>query len=210
MVGRTRDADIDRRLMDATVRALARSGYAGLSLRQIAAESGSTRAAIARRYPARADLVLAAVAARMAAPDFRRAADTGSLRGDLLAHAEELRGRFDGDGVRVVAALTCAEAAEDGVATQARRIMTAGEATVFATIIDRALRRGELQPERLGDQVVSRATELLPALIHHRASVDQRAATDADLHYFVDRVVLPALGQPMPAPLSHTTERNHP
>lgn len=60
--GRARDATIDARVLEATGEALARQGYEALSVASIAAEAGTTRQALYRRWPTKADLAVAAVA----------------------------------------------------------------------------------------------------------------------------------------------------
>jgi len=59
--GRTRDADIDTRVLAAAARMLAANGYEGLSLAAVAAEAGTTRQALYRRWPGKAELAAAAV-----------------------------------------------------------------------------------------------------------------------------------------------------
>lgn len=59
--GRARDADIDARALAAAARMLAANGYEGLSLAAVAAEAGTTRQALYRRWPGKAELAAAAV-----------------------------------------------------------------------------------------------------------------------------------------------------
>jgi AcrR family transcriptional regulator len=61
-VGRTRDSAIDTRVLTVAKRHLARNGYDGMSISAIALEAGTTRQALYRRWPTKADLAAAAVA----------------------------------------------------------------------------------------------------------------------------------------------------
>ena len=61
--GRPRDELIDAHLLEVTRRHLAEYGYAAMSLVAIAEEAGTTRPTIYRRWPTKADLAAAAVAA---------------------------------------------------------------------------------------------------------------------------------------------------
>ena len=61
-VGRPRDASIDDAVLDATLHRLARDGFAGLSLASVAAEAGTSRPAIYRRWPDKESLVVDAIA----------------------------------------------------------------------------------------------------------------------------------------------------
>lgn len=61
-VGRPRDPDIDVAVLAAARRHLAVHGYDGLSVAAVAAEAGTTRQALYRRWPSKADLATAAIA----------------------------------------------------------------------------------------------------------------------------------------------------
>ncbi len=71
-----------RAVLDATVDALAHSGYSALSFEDVAARAGVSRTTIYRRWPTKPDLVRAALL--RFAEDRPMGHDTGSLRGDLL------------------------------------------------------------------------------------------------------------------------------
>lgn len=60
--GRPRDAEIDLRVLEVARRQLADGGYDSLSLAAVAAEAETTRAALYRRWPSKADLATAAIA----------------------------------------------------------------------------------------------------------------------------------------------------
>lgn len=60
--GRTRDSDIDARILAAAKRQLAVLGYEGMSIAAVAAEADTTRQALYRRWPSKADLAGAVVA----------------------------------------------------------------------------------------------------------------------------------------------------
>ena len=60
--GRARDSDIDARILAAAKRQLAVLGYEGMSIAAVASEAGTTRQALYRRWPSKADLAGAAVA----------------------------------------------------------------------------------------------------------------------------------------------------
>jgi AcrR family transcriptional regulator len=60
-VGRARDRQIDVRVLTVAKEHLARNGYAGMSISAIAQEAGTTRQALYRRWPTKAELATAAV-----------------------------------------------------------------------------------------------------------------------------------------------------
>lgn len=55
--GRPRDADIDRRVADATLEVLRDRGYAGLSIDKVASAAGVTRATVYLRHPNKSALI---------------------------------------------------------------------------------------------------------------------------------------------------------
>jgi AcrR family transcriptional regulator len=60
-VGRTRDTAIDARVLTVAKRHLSRDGYEGMSISAVAQEAGTTRQALYRRWPTKADLAAAAI-----------------------------------------------------------------------------------------------------------------------------------------------------
>jgi AcrR family transcriptional regulator len=60
-VGRLRDPGIDRRVLRVAGRHLAHAGFASMSMAAIAREAGTTRQAIYRRWPSKAELAAAVV-----------------------------------------------------------------------------------------------------------------------------------------------------
>jgi AcrR family transcriptional regulator len=60
--GRPRDQSIDRRVLDVARRHLALHGYESMSVLAIADAAGTTRQAVYRRWPTKADLATAAIA----------------------------------------------------------------------------------------------------------------------------------------------------
>jgi AcrR family transcriptional regulator len=65
--GRPRDPSIDERVLEIARRQLAEHGYEGLSLTAVADAAGTTRPALYRRWPGKAELATAAIAALSAA-----------------------------------------------------------------------------------------------------------------------------------------------
>jgi len=86
--GRPRDESIDKAVLEAAIAALARDGLAGMSVTRIAAEAGTTRPAVYRRWPTITDLAVAAVA-RLA--DCSVTPLTGEPFTDLVAELENFR-----------------------------------------------------------------------------------------------------------------------
>lgn len=83
--GRPRDAAIDAAILRAAQQHLANTGYEAMSLSAVAADAGTTRQALYRRFPTKADLATAAVAALSESVERPATADPFA---DLVAELE--------------------------------------------------------------------------------------------------------------------------
>jgi AcrR family transcriptional regulator len=98
--GRPRDATIDDAVLAAARRHLAQRGYDAMSVAAIAVEAGTTRQAVYRRWPTKADLATAAIAALADTAD---AAPTAAPFADLVAELTAFQqGVSRPDGVSMV------------------------------------------------------------------------------------------------------------
>ncbi|MBL8777445.1 MAG: TetR/AcrR family transcriptional regulator C-terminal ligand-binding domain-containing protein [Acidimicrobiales bacterium] len=86
--GRPRDGAIDEAVLAATLDELSVHGYDGLAVVAVARAAGTTRQAVYRRWPTKAALAVAAIAALPEAADLE---PTGDHRADLLAELEAFR-----------------------------------------------------------------------------------------------------------------------
>lgn len=86
-VGRPRDPDLDRAILDATIALLAQEGFARMSIERVAARAGVGKPTIYRRWPSKVDLVIAALSRPGAE---RSASSEGSVRERLTRLLEEL------------------------------------------------------------------------------------------------------------------------
>lgn len=85
--GRPRSARIDSVVLETTLRHLAESGYARLSINAIAAELGLSKPTIYLRWPSKMDLAIAAVTSLYVdQPE----ASTGDVRTDLINHVRNV------------------------------------------------------------------------------------------------------------------------
>ena len=89
--GRPLDENVDAAILDTAWRLLLREGYARMSIARVAEEARVGRPAIYRRYRDKSELVAAVLADKQSRT---QPIDTGSARGDLIAHLEFARRRF--------------------------------------------------------------------------------------------------------------------
>jgi AcrR family transcriptional regulator len=152
-IGRPLDPEISRAILDATIDVLAETGFAGLSLEAVAQRAGVHRPAIYRRWPAKVDLVAAAISAvGTVFPD----PDTGSVRDDLVLLVGHVGSRIEGSerarlGLRLVADL----AVDPEIAALVNARTVRPWRSLGRTIVGRGIERGELRadtdPELVND-----------------------------------------------------------
>ncbi|SEG97055.1 DNA-binding transcriptional regulator, AcrR family [Nonomuraea solani] len=92
--GRPRDAEVDRKALQAAIELYAELGWAKFTLDAVARRAGIGKAAIYRRWPARDRLVADAMKAALLPPE--AVIDTGTLREDLRALARSTMDHYLG------------------------------------------------------------------------------------------------------------------
>jgi AcrR family transcriptional regulator len=153
--GRPRDAEIDVRVLDVARRHLARHGYEALSVSAVADDAGTTRQAVYRRWPTKADLAKAAVAAMSAAAE-RPATDDPFA--DLVRELEAYRrGIGRPDGVSMVGTMLVRSTDARLRALYRERIVAPRRARLRA-ILERARSSGLIAADADVDVVVAMLT----------------------------------------------------
>jgi AcrR family transcriptional regulator len=175
-----------------TLRLLQLHGYDRLTVEAVATEAKASKATRYRRWPSKADLVLAAFieGTRESAIPPR----TGSLRGDLLA----------------IGATVCHDSRVHAATMRAVLNEMSHSAALSAVMQDKFVyHRNVLIKEVLGD-AVSRGEidaavinpeiwDLLPGYLVFRSVVSQRLPTDETVRALVDDVLLPSLTRGTPS-----------
>jgi AcrR family transcriptional regulator len=180
-----RGEPVVQKVLRATLQHLATVGYSALRVDEVAELAGVNKTTIYRRWPTKADLVLAAIRAFM--PRFV-APGTGSLRDDLL---QCLRGFL--------------QARESVAANGLMRVMLTEQPTedlarisssldddvraVAAQIVREAVDRGELAE---GTEPTLLMHTLIGA-VHHRLFIERKRVTPAHAEAIVDLILYGAL-----------------
>jgi AcrR family transcriptional regulator len=182
--GRPRSAQADQAIFDATWRLLDAVGYHRLTIEGIAAEAGVAKTTIYRRYPHKAQLVLAARTQR-AQDEPVTLPDTGTFRDDLVDIARLIRAEMSPSSSSSVGAALVGEASVDDDFAEALRAFADYRFDQGRPLYDRAIERGELAPDA-DWRVVS---ELLVGWIFHASVVSRRAPDDAKLEHAIDLLI---------------------
>jgi AcrR family transcriptional regulator len=141
VLGRPRDPAIDERVLDVARAHLARVGYEGMSLAAVAEEAGTTRQALYRRWPTKADLATDAIAAMS---DAAERSPTDDPFADLVDELEAFaRGISRPDGVSMVGTMLL-RSTDPGLAALYRERLVAPRRSRLRAILERARSRGLL------------------------------------------------------------------
>ena len=133
--GRPRDTEIDARVLVVARRHLAQHGYEAMSVAAVAQEAGTTRQALYRRWPTKADLATAAVAA-ISAAEARAPSDDPYT--DLVRELEAFRrGVSRPDGISLVGTMLLRSTDPELVRFYRDRIVAPRRARL-SVILDRA------------------------------------------------------------------------
>lgn len=173
-------------LLAVTLQLLQKRGYEGLTVDEVAAIAHASKATVYRRWPTKAELVLAAFLEGVS--EDSEPPETGSLREDLIVigdsvcaqtrrHAGTMRAVL-GEVARIPA---LSEAMQRELVDQRKKMMR----KVFTQAID----RGEIR----AGAVDSELWDLLPGYLVFRAVVQNRPATRRTVRALVDDVILPSL-----------------
>lgn len=185
---RRRGEALEQAILNAVLEELAEVGYARLTIDGVARRAQTSTPVLYRRWPGRPELVLAAVGCQPTLPE--QLPDTGDLRTDLLTHLRQVARRFQGvlgEAVRGLLIDTTHDPELSGL-LQAEVGRLASQAQI-ATILQRAVGRGEIDPDLLRPRVVALPLDLL----RHETVVHGTPVPDAAVVAILDDVVLPLL-----------------
>ncbi|MEI8240554.1 MAG: TetR/AcrR family transcriptional regulator [Actinomycetota bacterium] len=142
--GRPRNESCTSDILHAALALVAELGMAGLTMDAVATRAGVGKATIYRRWPSKEALMLDAWALTIAVP---LVPDTGSLRGDLLELLSVVDDLFSDANLRRVFPQMVAAAKVDPDTSEAYRSFVASRRAPMQTVLQRAVRRGEIGPD---------------------------------------------------------------
>src|SRR5689334_3934263 len=192
---RARGEPRERAILSAVIALLGETGYEAMAMDAVAARAHASKATIYRRWPGKAELVRAAVDAHVAGRVLGTA-DTGSLRGDLLAVMRAMRGHLTPQFLAMMGGLVHAMRADSQLAASLRSLFE--EDSVSGQIVDRAVARGEL-PAGAARKLARLVHEVIEAQIFRQMTTAQ-GIDDAFAQHVIDDIVLPLLAGTLTAP----------
>lgn len=189
--GRPRRTGVEQAVLEATLRLLATRDYGEISIETLAERAGVSRTTIYRRWPSKAAVVVAAVSSLYL--DRVEVPDTGSLSQDLVTLlTETYRVLGDGDG-RVLEKLV-RQVGQNPELTELVRSILYARRRMYATILNRAIARGEMPPEADTELLL----DLLLGPLWYRLMVSGAPITPGDARSVVELVLTGVLPRRSP------------
>lgn len=171
-------------LLRATLEVLRETSYDRLTVDAVAARARASKQTIYRRWPAKADLVVAAFAGAVA--DLPAPQDTGSLRDDLLALLDSLLSELAELG-NVIAGLVGELRRNPELATAMHRGYINSRRQAALDVFTRARARGELT----SDVDLDLLWQLAPATLFFRVLLADQPVDRRLARRLVDHIVIP-------------------
>jgi AcrR family transcriptional regulator len=173
-------------LLSVTLRLLQEHGYDRLTLDAVAATARASKATVYRRWPSKAELVLAAFIEgirQVAVPP-----DTGTLRGDLLRLGEVIcqEAHQHAGTIRAVLVEVSRNPALNDV--MQHQFIDQRKALI-RHVLQQAVDRGEIDEAAINDEL----WDLLPGYLIFRSIIPSRLPTEHTVRSLVDDVIIPSL-----------------
>jgi AcrR family transcriptional regulator len=173
-------------LLDVTLQLLQEHGYERLTIDAVAAMARASKATVYRRWPSKAELVLAAFI-----EGCRQVAvhpQTGTLRGDLLQLGDACREQSSAQAGTIRAVLV--ETSRHPALNEAlqNQFLDQRKALIHEVLRD-AADRGEIDAAVISDEL----WDLLPGYLIFRIIMPSRPPTEHTVQALVDEVIIPSL-----------------
>jgi AcrR family transcriptional regulator len=173
-------------LLEVTLRLLQEHGYDRLTVDAVAATARASKATVYRRWPSKAELVLAAFieSCRQVAV----APETGTLRGDLLRLGEVICRQANEQAATIRAVLV--EVSHHPALNDALQQQFLDQRkALIQQVLHQAAERGEIDDAAISDEL----WDLLPGYLIFRTIMPSRPPTEHTVHALVDDVIIPSL-----------------
>ena len=171
-----------------TLELLQEHGYDRLTLDAVATTAHASKATLYRRWPTKAELVLAAFVegTRQVAVD----PDTGSLRDDLLRLGEQVRAHVSTHAGTIRAVLVETSRSAELDAMMQEQFLDQRRA-LMSRVLARAVDRGEIRASAITEEL----WDVLPGYLIYRTVLTGNTPARETIHNLVDNVLIPSLSR---------------
>jgi AcrR family transcriptional regulator len=158
-VRRRRGNELENALLEAAWQELQSSGYSALTFDAVAARAGTSKPVLYRRWPSKAELVVAAMG-NAGLFDAAELPDTGSLRDDVIISLRNFNASR-ADFITVISVYLSNIASDTGLSPADLRARLLGGRTPGAQVfVARAVRRGEIPDRYRSPGLITMPTDL--------------------------------------------------
>ena len=173
-------------LLAVTLELLQEHGYDRLTLDAVATTAHASKATLYRRWPTKAELVMAAFVegTRQVAVD----PDTGTLRGDLLRLGEQISAHVSTHAATIRAVLVEVSRSAELDAMMQEQFLDQRKA-LMSHVLARAVDRGEIEASAITEDL----WDVLPGYLIYRFVLTGRAPSSRTVQELVDNVLIPSL-----------------
>ena len=176
-------------LLAVTLRLLQEHGYDGLTVDAVASAARASKATVYRRWPSKAELVLAAFnegVRQVAVPP-----NTGTLRGDLL-QVGEICGEQVHQHASTIRAVLVEASRHPELNDALQHQFIEQRKALIQHILRQAVERGEIAEAALADEL----WDLLPGYLIFRSIIPGSPPTRRTVQALVDNFIIPGLTRP--------------
>jgi AcrR family transcriptional regulator len=173
-------------LLEVTLQLLQEHGYDRLTLDAVANTARASKATLYRRWPTKAELVLAAFVEGV-----RQVAvvpDTGTLRGDLVQMGESVRNHASAHAGTIRAVLVEVSRSAELNAIMQQQFLEERR-SLMEHVLTVAVARGEIDASAITEDL----WDVLPGYLIYRSILPGRSASLRTVEDLVDHVVIPSL-----------------
>ena len=176
-------------LLAVTLQLLQEHGYDGLTVDAVASAARASKATVYRRWPSKAELVLAAFnegVRQVAVPP-----NTGTLRGDLL-QIGEICGQQVHQHASTIRAVLVEASRHPELNDALQHQFIEQRKALIQHILRQAVERGEIADAAITDEL----WDLLPGYLIFRSIIPGRPPTRRTVQALVDNFIIPGLTRP--------------
>jgi AcrR family transcriptional regulator len=181
IVTRRRGAALEEAILDAAWAELASGGYSNFTFEAVVKRAGTSRPVLYRRWPSRASLAAAAIARHVRTHPLT-VPDLGNFRDELCLLLRQFADRAPPQQLRLIF-----EMSEDMAKEKTNFLDARFQEDPLKELVERAIKRGEVDPERLTRRVL----RLPLSLVLHEVVVTVRQISDEAIAEIVDQIFLP-------------------
>jgi AcrR family transcriptional regulator len=183
---RRRGAALEGALLDAAWAELLKSGYSAFTIEGVALQARTSRPVIARRWPSRGHLALAAFKHHIETRPLT-IPDESDIRAELISYVVQL---YERDFPIVMMMWTQMDEyyrEENSSPARFRESLLAGQSSAVRFLLERAAKRGEVDASKLTAMVIAVPAAFLGYITATQAHIDIGAAVEE----MIDTIVLP-------------------